>query len=62
LVWNFRNLRKTLRKRVYIQSIRKIPDKQIQNFMFRIREYKTRRCVDNIYGKEGSGLQTNVGL
>jgi GT2 family glycosyltransferase len=43
LAWNFRNLRKTLRKRVYMQSIRKIPDKQIQNHMFRIREYKTRR-------------------
>jgi GT2 family glycosyltransferase len=38
LVWNIRNLRKTLRKRAHIQSIRKIPDKQIQNHMFRIRK------------------------
>jgi GT2 family glycosyltransferase len=42
LVWNIRNLRKTLHKRAYIQSIRKIPDKQIQNYMFRIRGYKKR--------------------
>jgi GT2 family glycosyltransferase len=42
LVWNIRNLRETLHKRAYIQSIRKIPDKQIQNCMFRIRGYKKR--------------------
>ena len=40
LMWNVRNLKKTLRKRSVIQSIRKLSDKQMSRYMFRIREYR----------------------
>ncbi len=40
LIWNVRNLKKTLSKRSVTQSIRKLSDKQMSRYMFRIREYR----------------------
>jgi GT2 family glycosyltransferase len=40
LMWNIRNFGKTIHKRVFIQSIRKVSDKVINKHMLRIFEYK----------------------